>query len=223
MQTTLYLTQKILKGVFLIGIFSGFNFLTELDAVPSKYGSWVGTAVNLGRDAKGDNVSYRGIVVRLNESGNACVVFDGDTMRMAAGWTKGGLKLDGLPFTGGHGRFPSHGGEKVFVTQAVPGWASPKGELADPREGKYSPLGPLSRDWAKFGGLYVHGDRVVLQYTVGKAKILESPTLQEKDGLSVILRTIRIDGDGQDKILVLSDVRDGENVTTAYAPDGSKQ
>ena len=223
MQTTLYLTQKILKGVFLIGIFSGFNFLTELDAVPNKYGSWVGTAVNLGRDAKGDNVSYRGIVVRLNESGNACVVFDGDTMRMAAGWTKGGLKLDGLPFTGGHGRFPSHGGEKVFVTQASPGWASPKGELADPREGKYSPLGPLSRAWAKFGGLYVHGNRVVLKYTVGKAKVLESPTLMEKDGLSVILRTIRIDGDGQDKTLVLSDVRDGENVTTAFAPEGSKQ
>jgi hypothetical protein len=221
-QTTVCLTQNLLTGVLLLGIFSGFNFLTELDAVPSKYGSWVGTAVNLGRDAKGDNVSYRGIVVRLNESGNACVVFDGDTMRMAAGWTKGGLKLDGLPFTGGHGRFPSHGGEKLFVTQAAPGWASPKGELADPREGKYSPLGPLPRDWAKFGGLYVHGNRVVLKYTVGGAKVLESPSLVEKDGLSAIIRTIRIAGDGKDKTLVLSDARDGEVVTTAHVPEGAK-
>ena len=204
-------------------VFTGFSFLTELNAVPSKYGSWVGTAVNVGRDAKGNNVSYRGIVIRLNEAGNACVLFDGDTLRMSAGWTKGGLKLDGLPFTGGHGRFPSHSGEKVFVTQARPGWASPEGQLTDPRKGQYPPLGPIPRTWAKFSGLYVHGNRVVLKYSVGKAKVWESPSLMEKDGLSVILRTIRIDGDGQDKTLVLSDERDGVNVTTAYVPKGSKQ
>jgi hypothetical protein len=57
---------------------------------------------------------------------------------------------------------------------------------------------------------------------VGGAKILESPTLVEKDGLSVILRTIRIEGDGKDKTLVLSDARDGEIVTTAHVPKGTK-
>ncbi len=214
--------KNLLLSAISFCIPAGLAISIPLEAVPAKYGSWVGTAVKLGRDANGDNVSYRAIVIRLNESGNACALFDGDTLRMAAGWTKGGLKLDGLPFTGGHGRFPSHGGEKVFVTQAVPGWASPEGDLADPREGKYSPLGPLPREWAKFGGLYVHGDRVVLKYTVGEAEVLESPILVEKDGLSFIVRTIRIQGDGKDKTIVLSDDQNGSAVIMAHEPKGAQ-
>ena len=117
------LTQR-LRGLAAAS-FAGLIACTALQGVPSKFGSYVGTAVRLGGDAKGNNVSFRALVIRLDEKGDACVVFDGDTLRMAAGWTKGGLKLEGLPFTGSHGRFPSHAGEKVFVTQAVPGWASP--------------------------------------------------------------------------------------------------
>jgi len=83
----------------------------DVQAVPEKYGSYVGTAIRLGKDAKGNNVSFRALVIRLDDKGDACVVFDGDTLRMAGGWTQGGLKLEGLPFTSGHGRFPSHNGE----------------------------------------------------------------------------------------------------------------
>ena len=117
---------------------------------------------------------------------------------------------------------PSSDGEKVFVTQAVPGWASPEGELADPRKGKYPPLGPLSREWSKFGGHYVHGDRVVLKYSVGAAQVLESPSLYQKGEAKAIVRTIRIEGDGKPKIIVLSDVAEGCSVALAHAPKGAK-
>lgn len=202
--------------------FAGLLASAVLQAVPSKFGSYVGTAVRLGGDAKGNNVSFRALVIRLDEKGDACVVFDGDTLRMAAGWTQGGLKLEGLPFTGSHGRFPSHGGEKVFVTQAAPGWASPAGELADPREGKYPPLGPLPREWSKFGGHYVHGDRVVLKYSVGGAQVLESPSLHQKGDAKAIVRTFRIEGDGKPKTLALSDLTDGCSVALARGPKGAE-
>ena len=53
-----------------------------------KFGPFVGTALKVGRGSLGDNVAYRAIIIRLNESGDACVAFDGDTMRMAGGWTE---------------------------------------------------------------------------------------------------------------------------------------
>src|SRR5262249_29961551 len=52
-----------------------------------------------------------------------------------------------------------------------PGWA--KGvDWKDPRP---QPFGPLPRDWAHYRGLYVHGDKVILSYTVGTAEVLEMP------------------------------------------------
>ena len=104
-----------------VATLAGLCIFVASEAVPRKFGPYIGTAVRLGNDSKGQNIACRALVIRLDEKGDACVVFDGDTLRMAAGWTKGGLRLEGLPFTGGHGRFPSHGGEKIFVTQAIPG------------------------------------------------------------------------------------------------------
>ena len=84
----------------------------------------------MGKGPRGDNDAYRARIIRLDPQGAACVVYDADTMRYAAGWTQGGLKLQGLPFTGGHGAFPSANGVKVFTNQPAPGWADAKGSLA---------------------------------------------------------------------------------------------
>ena len=59
---------------------------------------------------------------------------------------------------------PTVDGEMLFATKPGPGWAK-DGKWDDPREGKE---GPLPRDWAHYKGLYVHGDKVVLSYTVGE-------------------------------------------------------
>ena len=159
-------------------------------ALPSKFGNFVGTALRVGKDPGGDNDAFRAQVIRLNPEGTACVAFDADTMRMVAGWTAGGLTLKGLPFTGGHGQFPSVDGEKVFTNSATPGWASADGSFAEPRkpeDGAYPPLGPLPKAHAYYKGLYVHGDRVVLKYTVNGDEVLEMPALED----GVITRTIQ--------------------------------
>ena len=79
-------------------------------ALPVRFGNFIGTALRVGKDAQGNNDAFRTQIIRLNPDGTACVAFDADTMRMVAGWTEGGLKLEGLPFTGGHGVFPSASG-----------------------------------------------------------------------------------------------------------------
>jgi len=169
-----------------------------------KYGPVVGTAVRVGDDHLERNTSFRGLIIRLNESGDAAVLFDGDTMRMAAGWLEGGLTLKGLPFTGGHGQFPSHSGPLVFSNRAAPGWAK-DGKLDEPRAGRTPPLGHLPKDWAHYKGLYLHGDKVILKYTVGGATVHEMPGLEKSGEQQAISRTIQIKHDGSAMTLVVAD------------------
>ena len=159
-------------------------------ALPAKFGNFIGTALRVGKDPQGDNVAFRAQIIRLDPEGLACVAFDADTMRMVAGWTQGGLKLQGLPFTGGHGQFPSADGAKIFSNSATPGWADAKGSFEEPRkpeDGVYPPLGPLPKSHAHYEGLYVDGDKVVLKYTVGGDEVLEMPGLEN----GIITRTIQ--------------------------------
>jgi hypothetical protein len=170
-----------------------------------KYGPFLGAPVRI----EGANEAFRGIVLRLNEGGDACVVFDGDTMRMAAGWLDGGLKLHGLPFSGGHGAFPELTSSKVFINRAAPGWASPAGSLEEPRPGEYPPLGPLPKDWAHYKGLYLNGDVVVLHYTVGGAKVLEQVTLESVGEQHAIVLNFDISG-GSALTLVVAEADDAK-------------
>jgi hypothetical protein len=52
--------------------------------------------------------------------------------------------------------------------------------------------GPLPREWARFKGLYRHGDQVVLSYSVGATEILELPGYQEREGLPLLTRTLHV-------------------------------
>jgi len=62
----------------------------------------------------------RGIIVPLDETGDSCVVFDMDTMRLATGWTEGRLSMEGLPFTNTHGRTPSVDDPVIFQVPNAP-------------------------------------------------------------------------------------------------------
>src|SRR2546421_30423 len=75
-----------------------------------------------------------------------------------------------------------------------PGWADPraprvsKGSLwDDPRVGKD---GPLPRDWTHYKGMYLHGDKVVLSYTVGDMNVLEMPDIVRDKGATMLTRSI---------------------------------
>ena len=80
------------------------------------------------------------------------MLFDHDTMRMAAAWEgEGFIDWNGINFNGRHQVHPRLVGPVRFANPVGPGWADPEtGSFVDPRlkgrDGK--PYGPLPRRWA---------------------------------------------------------------------------
>jgi hypothetical protein len=107
------------------------------------------------------------------------VVYDHDTLRLAAAWTGSGfIDWNGINFNGKHEVHPRVAGLVRLANPGGPGWADPEtGRFDDPRlrgrDGR--PYGPLPRTWAHFQGLYHHGNRVIVAYTVGETSVLEMP------------------------------------------------
>lgn len=149
------------------------------------------------------NTAPKGIAVRLgDDQGGMC--FDTDLLRWQAGWTGGYLKLVGVTFTGAHGvPGPSPEGRQVFATTPAPGIASPAGDFKDPRS---EPYGPLPTEWGRWQGLYLHGDQVVLHYTVNLVEMHELPGLE---GPGTISRTIRIGERTKPITLVIAELPGG--------------
>jgi mono/diheme cytochrome c family protein len=133
------------------------------------------------------NIAQKGITVRLDEGaggvskGNSWMLYEHDTMRVAAIWT-GDKFIDwkGIGFDGSHGTHTSIVGDKHFISKNEPAWANPEtGNFKDlrilGRDGL--PYGPLPRTWMHFSGVEIHGENPVLRYTVGDCVIREIPKL----------------------------------------------
>src|SRR5204863_1163252 len=73
-------------------------------------------------------------------------------------------------------------GTMLVSAKVGPGW-SRRSDWDDPRT---TGEGPLPRSWARYQGLYLHGDAVVLRLTVGGVDVFESFSGTEQgDQLSV--------------------------------------
>ncbi len=127
--------------------------------------------------------THKAIAIRLGNEGKATMVFDTDLCAWRAGWVGGFLKTD--PTRYGLIRALKPEGKLLFSRSRMPGPAK-HFSFRDPREPKY---GPLPRDWAKYLGVHVRGKRVVLEYSVGKTKILDSPWFI--DGTGIMTREIQ--------------------------------
>lgn len=146
-------------------------------------------------------VAGKGIVIRLGDGANVC--FDTDTLRLAAGWTDGFLKLAKTNI-GSYKGFGSGAaeieGRMIFRTSNGPGWST-NPTFTDPRK---DGAGPLPRDVAKYRGFYLHENEVVLAYTVRRVEVLEGV---EWDGVGAegqrfIHRTFTLDGNSADPLFL---------------------
>jgi len=161
-------------------------------------------------DGKG-SAADKGVAVRLGNNEGA-LLFDTDLCRMAGGWTGGFVKYKGVAFDGAHGPNPSPADKVSVLFQVNPGPGWSKGDdFADPRAlptgpgAAKVPFGPLPKEWAKYRGLYLHGDHVVLHYTVGTAEIMELPGLEKIGDTSVLTRTFNVLSAGPGASLALAD------------------
>lgn len=146
----------------------------------------------------------KGVAIRLGGTPAGAICFDLDLLRYGAGWTDGFLNLRGTPYDGAHGPNPAVQGKVAWKTANTPGWANPQdGTWKDPRQ---EPYGPLPRSWAKFVGLYLNGEQVLLRYNVGDRGLLELPSYAVKDGRAVFTRTINLGAGTQALSHVLAEV-----------------
>jgi cytochrome c5 len=173
----------------------------------------------------GANIAQKGIAVRLDAgaggvaAGRAWVVFEHDTLRLAAGWTgEGFIDWEGINFNGRHVVRPRTLGTPHFETADAPGWANPAtGRFDDPRlvgaDGRR--FGPVPRTWMRFRGLYRAADRIVLSYNVGGTAILETHDLElAPGGDPVFVRTLNLGASPHDLHLRVA------NAGTAVALSG---
>ena len=131
---------------------------------------------------------YKATVVKLGAKGDAGVVFDRNTLQVAAAWTGGWLNHSDRRF--GLLNTPTPQGTMLFATPSGPGWSDPSGKW---NAGVNRYTAPLPEEWARYRGMYLHGNRVVLRYRVGECEILDSPEIETIAGVASITRLIRID------------------------------
>ena len=148
------------------------------------------------------NFAYKGIAMRLDPgeggvaAGNAFALFDHDLLRFTGFWTgEGFIDYEDILLDDQHNIFPRTVGTIQVENPITPGWANPEtGTFEDPRfvaiDGR--PFGPLPKEWAHYKGLYYHGSRVIIKYTVGEADVLETYDLERGGDKPVVSRTLNI-------------------------------
>ncbi|NND07472.1 MAG: hypothetical protein HKN87_13930 [Saprospiraceae bacterium] len=161
-----------------------------------------GSAPLENEDYSGVNFAYKGIAMRLDSGaggvakGGRFAMFDHDLMRFVGAWSGVGfIDWEDILFDGQHNVYPRIQGEVMFHNEITPGWADPtSGSFADPRmrgaDGR--PFGPLPRSWAHYKGFYDCNGRMVIDYTVGRTKVLESYGWLDDD-LECLVRTLTLD------------------------------
>jgi len=152
-------------------------------------------------EAAPGNIAQKAIAVRLDDGpggvtkGKAWMIYDHDTMRVAAATTGSFVDWRGIAFDGSHGSHTSLTGDMHFINPDAPGWASPTGKWDDDarvtgKDGKR--YGPLPRDWVRFEGLYESGNRVVIASSIFGARVLESPGWIDYGATPVFTRAINV-------------------------------
>jgi putative heme-binding domain-containing protein len=181
------------------------------------------------------NFAYKGIAVRLDPGaggvsrGRHWMIFDTDTLRIAAAWSGGSkgenfIDWRGIQFNGEHQIHPRIVGPVSYANSTGPGWANPATGLfrddqrIEGRDGRR--YGPLPRDWGRFRGLYYHGQQVVLSYSIGSTDVLESPRLlavEDNSREPLYMRTFNLGP--RDRELVLQIAEHPSSASQASAID----
>ena len=157
----------------------------------------------IGAPFPANNVAMKGLAIRLATNDAACMLFDTDLLRMAAGWSGGFISTHGVAFDGGHGSYPQIVGTQKFGTRQGPGWADAQGKFADPR---LEPFGPLPESWCRWDGLHVQDQDVVLHYHVHGTAIAEQPSASTLDGQTAFVRTLQTQSARAELIAALAEV-----------------
>ncbi len=186
------------------------------------------------------NFAYKGIALRLDPGaggvsrGHHWMLFDTDTLRMAAAWSavpdgdpeQNFIDWRGIQFNGEHQIHPSLTGRIAASNGTGPGWANPStGQLTDDQrvigrdDRRY---GPLPKAWGQFHGQYLHGQKTILSYSVGDSPVLEEPGLliqEDSKATPVFLRTLNVGARSSNLILQVAEQPESRVLTESTEHD----
>ena len=123
-----------------------------------------------------EDITPKGIAVRLGERRNAGALFDTELMRYSAAWTGGFIQFqkdredERAEYRARIATAP------FFQTDELPGWSNSMGSWRDPRA---TPYGPLPDSWAEFLGHYLYEEKVLFHYRINGIEILDHPEIQD--------------------------------------------
>ena len=157
----------------------------------------LGNALFWTLEVAADNIAQKGIAIRLDDGpggvtkGRAWMVYDHDTMRVAAASTGAFVDWKGIAFDGSHGTHTNLIGEKQFVLPVEPGW-SLSGDFEDTRTAakdgkKYGPVAGL-----RLLGLYKHQNQSVIAANIHGTRVLESPAWMDYGSTPILVRTVNV-------------------------------
>lgn len=175
-------------------------------------------AACIGANFPSNNVALKGYAIRVGNG--ATVLWDSDTLRMAAGWTGGFINTRGVVFDGAHGQHPQMVGDQKFGIRNGPGVAIPEKGFVDTRP---EPFGPIDKSVGHWKGLYVDGMDVVLSYTVRGTQVYEQPGSTAVDGQVGFTRTFRLEPESSGILFFRSQkVKEPFTIFLAEVPGATK-
>ena len=154
----------------------------------------------------------KGLSIRIGDRNQGTIHFDHDLLVMRAAWSDGFLE-----FRSPHDRGirnvppPAVAGKIWFTNPDVAGWST--GE--DPRfdDPRNEPFGPVPAEQGHYNGLYLHGDRTVLSYSVAGTPVLESPWYVEDRQINAFVRDLKVGGHEEPISVLLFDSGDNGNMS----------
>ena len=157
-----------------------------------------------------NQVTAKGIAIKVGSKDSpATILFDPELLRVSAAWTGGFVEIPNG--RGGLEGQTNLSGQWAFGTNYAPGWVMGP-MVEDPRDRHQ---GHLPNDVAKYRGLFQNAAEVVLNYTVGKAMVMELPGTDFRGGKRVFTRTISAGPFEAESTMLLADVANGKGSVDA--------
>lgn len=119
-------------------------------------------------DAQGHRIT-KALSIKVGDNDEGAVCFDTGQCAFRAGWLGGFLRFSPARF--GFIQSPRIAGELAFAARAEASWQNAR---------------------ARYTGLRLHGRRVVLEYTVDRVRVLDSPWLETIEDLKIFTRTLEL-------------------------------
>jgi glucose/arabinose dehydrogenase/mono/diheme cytochrome c family protein len=175
-------------------------------------------ARKLGKSFPDNNIAARTLALQLGDSAYVC--FDTDLLRWSVAWTGKFLpmvlmaQISYKDFFNKNNRVTTVTGVPKIATGLYPGWSTGQPIFDDIRPAPeltgQPKWGAIPADKGRWKGVYVYGDKAVLNYTIDKTEIFEMPGSARFGDQLAFTRNFKINGSANALFLTAAEV---ENTT----------